>query len=151
MIIGLPKEIKTKETRVAINKKGWPAPPQASHTVLVETNAGAASGFANEAYQKAGATLVNEASQVWNQAEMIVKVKEPLDSEYRYFRPGLTIFTYLHLASVPPLTDALCEKKVTGIGYETVETTEGELPLLTPMSEVAGRIGGQIGTYLPLP
>ena len=148
MIIGLPKEIKTKETRVAITPKGVAALTQASHTVLVETNAGAASGFANEAYQKAGATLVNEASQVWNQAEMIVKVKEPLDSEYRYFRPGLTIFTYLHLASVPPLTDALCEKKVTGIGYETVETTEGELPLLTPMSEVAGRIGGQIGTYL---
>ena len=148
MIIGLPKEIKTKETRVAIIPKGVAQLTQAGHTVLVETNAGVGSGFSDDAYRQAGGTLVVDASQVWSEAEMIVKVKEPTENEYRYFRPNLTIFTYLHLASVPALTDALCEKKVTGIGYETVETSDGELPLLTPMSEVAGRIGSQIGTYL---
>ncbi|MBN1282422.1 MAG: alanine dehydrogenase [Proteobacteria bacterium] len=148
MIIGVPKEIKTKESRVAITARGAKGLAEAGHTVYVERNAGAHSGIADEEYVKAGAKIENSAEAVWKKAEMIVKVKEPLESEYKYFRPDLNIFTYLHLASVPKLVDALCEYKTLSIGYETVETDDHRLPLLTPMSEVAGRIATQIGTYL---
>ncbi len=148
MIIGVPKEIKTQETRVAVTPEGVKKLTEAGHKVYVEQNAGLLSGFSNEEYKAAGATLETSAANVWKNAEMIVKVKEPLESEYAYFRPNLNLYTYLHLASVPTLVQALCETKVLSIGYETVELDDGSLPLLTPMSEVAGRIATQIGTYL---
>ncbi len=148
MIIGVPKEIKTKETRVAVTPEGVKQFVAAGHTVFVEKNAGALSGFKDEDYTSAGATLLPTGKDVWDKAEMIVKVKEPLESEYKYFRAGLKLYTYLHLASVPQLAKALCEANVESIGYETVETETGNLPLLIPMSEVAGRVGAQVGTYL---
>ncbi|OGQ04387.1 MAG: alanine dehydrogenase [Deltaproteobacteria bacterium RIFCSPLOWO2_01_44_7] len=148
MIIGIPKEIKTKETRVSVTPQGVAKLVQEGHRVLVQQNVGLSSGFKDDDYKGAGATLLGDGTAVWEQAELIVKVKEPVESEYRYLKPGLSLFTYLHLASVPPLMEALCQNKVTGIGYETVELSDGELPLLTPMSEVAGRIATQIGTYL---
>lgn len=148
MLIGIPKEIKTKETRVAVTPKGVRQLVKAGHKVLIEENAGLASGFSNEAYTGAGANLLKEPRAVWENADLIVKVKEPIESEYPYLREGLTLFTFLHLASVSPLVDALCRAKVTGIGYETVEREDGSLPLLTPMSEVAGKIATQVGTYL---
>ncbi len=148
MIIGVPKEIKTKETRIAVTPKGVKELTSKGHKVLVEENGGLLSGFSNQDYTNAGATLERDAAKLWKAAEMIVKVKEPLESEYPYLRNGLTLFTYLHLASVPPLASALCETKTTAIGYETVQTDDGNLPLLRPMSEVAGRVATQIGTYL---
>lgn len=148
MIVGIPKEIKTKETRVAVTPEGVRALVQAGHKVVVENNAGLASGFSNEAYTEAGAALCKEAGAVWKESDLIVKVKEPIESEYPCLREGLTLFTFLHLASVPPLVDALCRAKTTAIGYETVALEDGSLPLLTPMSEVAGKIATQVGTYL---
>lgn len=148
MIIGVPKEIKTKETRVSITPSGVKKLAENGHQVIVEENAGATSSFTNKEYMDAGAKIESDAMKVWKNADMIVKVKEPLESEFRYFRSGMIIFTYLHLASVPALTKALCETKVTAIGYETVETDDKHLPLLRPMSEVAGRVATQIGTYL---
>lgn len=148
MIIGVPKEIKTKETRVSITPAGVKQLTSKGHKVLVEDNAGVNSSFTNKEYMDAGATIEGDAGKIWKTADMIVKVKEPLDSEFRHLRSGLTLFTYLHLASVPALTKALCETKVTAIGYETVATDDGQLPLLRPMSEVAGRVATQVGTYL---
>jgi len=148
MIIGVPKEIKTKETRVAVTPIGVKQLTAKGHTVLVESSAGNLSGFRDEDYNAAGAKVESSAEKVWTGANMIIKVKEPLESEYKYFRPDLNLFTYLHLASVPALAKALCETKVTSIGYETVEEDDGNLPLLRPMSEVAGRVATQIGTYL---
>ena len=136
MIIGIPKEIKTKETRVSVTPQGVAKLVQEGHRVLVQQNVGLSSGFKDDDYKGAGATLLGDGTAVWEQAELIVKVKEPVESEYRYLKPGLSLFTYLHLASVPPLMEALCQNKVTGIGYETVELSDGELPLLTPMSEL---------------
>ncbi|MGP3560049.1 alanine dehydrogenase [Geobacillus sp. BK01] len=144
MIIGVPKEIKNNENRVAITPAGVLSFVQAGHTVLVEKDAGAGSGFANEDYVRAGAQMVEQAEDVWAQADMIMKVKEPLPSEYRFFRPGLVLFTYLHLAADPELTRALKESGVIAIAYETVQVGR-TLPLLTPMSEVAGRMAAQIG------
>jgi alanine dehydrogenase len=114
----------------------------------VERDAGLLSGMRDREYEAAGAKIMPTAKEIWDGADMIVKVKEPLESAYKYFRPDLTVFTYLHLASVPALVDALCESKTTAIGYETVADEAGHLPLLVPMSEVAGRIATQIGTYL---
>lgn len=148
MIIGIPREIKTKETRVAVTPEGAKKLVQAGHVILVEEKAGLASGFSDETYAQAGAKLCKKADEVWEKGELIVKVKEPVTSEYKNLRPDLTLFTFLHLASVPSLVDCLCQSKVTGMGYETVELEDGSLPLLTPMSEVAGRIATQIGTYL---
>lgn len=148
MIIGVPKEIKESETRVAITPSGVSTLIREGHTVLIEKNAGLASGFTDRTYRDSGATILPQAIKVWKMADMIVKVKEPLPPEYRFFRPNLIIFTYLHLAGVPPLARALCRKQVTAIGYETVETADGKLPLLVPMSEVAGRVATQIGTSL---
>ncbi|MED4301743.1 alanine dehydrogenase [Geobacillus stearothermophilus] len=144
MIIGVPKEIKNNENRVAITPAGVLSFVQAGHTVLVEKDAGAGSGFANEDYVRAGAQVVEQAEDVWAQADMVMKVKEPLPSEYRFFRPGLVLFTYLHLAADPELTRALKESGVIAIAYETVQVGR-TLPLLTPMSEVAGRMAAQIG------
>ncbi|SIS40005.1 alanine dehydrogenase [Salimicrobium flavidum] len=144
MIVGVPKEIKNNENRVAITPAGVVHLRKSGHTVLVENEAGLGSSFTDEEYREAGAEMIDNAPQVWKQAEMIMKVKEPLPSEYKYFREDLILFTYLHLAAEPELTQALIDNKVTAIAYETV-TSRGKLPLLTPMSEVAGRMATQIG------
>ena len=144
MIIGVPKEIKNNENRVALTPAGVISFVKSGHKVLVEANAGIGSGFRNEDYANAGAEIIESAADVWAQSEMIMKVKEPLSSEYTYFRPGLILFTYLHLAAEPALAQALKDNGVTAIAYETVEVNR-TLPLLTPMSEVAGRMAVQIG------
>ncbi|ANX14254.1 alanine dehydrogenase [Fictibacillus arsenicus] len=143
MIIGVPAEIKNNENRVAITPSGVMTLTAAGHTVLVENNAGVGSGFTNEDYAAAGAQILKDVKDVWA-AEMVMKVKEPLASEYKYFRSDLILFTYLHLAAEPALAKALTERGVTAIAYETVEFNR-TLPLLTPMSEVAGRMSAQIG------
>ncbi|TPG69793.1 alanine dehydrogenase [Brevibacillus laterosporus] len=144
MIIGIPKEIKNNENRVAITPAGVTAFIQSGHQVLVETNAGLGSGFTDTEYQAVGATIVPTAADAWA-ADMVMKVKEPLASEYNYFREGQILFTYLHLAPEPELTKALVDKKVIAIAYETIQMPNGSLPLLMPMSEVAGRMSVQIG------
>ncbi|MGA2888668.1 MAG: alanine dehydrogenase [Terracidiphilus sp.] len=149
MIIGVPKEIKDQEARVGVTPAGVKALTEASHSVLVETQAGAQSGFPDEEYQRAGAEIVGEAKDLWSKSEIVVKVKEPVEKEYANFREGLVLFTYLHLAPVSVLTDKLLDAKVIGIAYETVRDRQGTLPLLTPMSEVAGRMSVQVGaSYL---
>jgi alanine dehydrogenase len=149
MIIGVPREIKDNESRVGITPAGVKALAEAGHKVLVETQAGAQSGFPDDEYQNAGAEIVGDAGYAWGRAEMVVKVKEPIEPEYPYFREGLILFTYLHLAPLPGLTGKLLESKVIGIAYETVRDRQGTLPLLTPMSEVAGRMSVQVGaSYL---
>src|SRR5271165_1931593 len=149
MIIGVPKEVKDNEARVGITPAGVKALTEAGHKVMLETLAGAQSGFPDAEYQNAGAEIVGEAGYVWGKSEMVVKVKEPIEKEYVFFREGLVLFTYLHLAPVRGLTDRLLESKVIGIAYETVRDRQGTLPLLTPMSEVAGRMSVQVGaTYL---
>ena len=149
MIVGVPKEIKDSEARVGVTPAGAKALVEGGHTVLVETQAGAQSGFDDAEYQNAGAEIVGDAGFVWGKSDMVVKVKEPIQSEYNYFREGLVLFTYLHLAPLPELTEELLRKKVIGIAYETVRDRQGTLPLLTPMSEVAGRMSVQVGaTYL---
>jgi alanine dehydrogenase len=148
MIIGVPKEIKDNENRVAITPAGVEMLRQAGHTVLIETNAGIGSGFTDDDYRQAGATIVDTAEETWSRAELVLKVKEPLPSEYRYFREDLVLFTYLHLAAEPELTEALVESGMTAIAYETVQLDNGALPLLTPMSEIAGRMAVQIGAQL---
>src|SRR5664280_2064441 len=149
MIIGVPREIKDNEARVGVTPAGVKALTEAGHTVLVETEAGAQSGFPDAEYQNAGAEIVGDAGNVWGKSETVVKVKEPIEKEYVFFREGLVLFTYLHLAPVRDLTDKLLDSKVIGIAYETVRDRQGTLPLLTPMSEVAGRMSVQVGaTYL---
>jgi alanine dehydrogenase len=145
MVIGVPKEVKDHESRVGVTPAGAKALVEAGHTVLIEHNAGALSAMPDEEYQAAGAEIVNSADDAWSRADMVVKVKEPVEKEYRHFREGLVLFTYLHLAPLTELTNALLQKKVTGIAYETVRDRIGALPLLTPMSEVAGRLSVQIG------
>ncbi|WP_213818619.1 alanine dehydrogenase [Garciella nitratireducens] len=144
MIIGVPKEIKNNENRIAITPAGVSNLIHAGQKVIIESGAGVNSGFTDEEYQKEGATIFPTAKEIWEKADMIMKVKEPLESEFKYFRKDLIIFTYLHLAAAPKLTKALVEKGVTGIAYETIEVN-GKLPLLVPMSEVAGRMAVQIG------
>ncbi len=149
MIIGVPKEIKDNESRVGVTPAGVKALTEAGHKVLVQTLAGACSGFPDDEYQHAGAEIVGDAGFVWGKSEMVVKVKEPIEPEYPYFRDGLVLFTYLHLAPLPDLTSKLLESKVTGIAYETVRDRQRTLPLLVPMSEVAGRMSVQVGaSYL---
>src|SRR5580700_3522042 len=145
MIVGVPREIKDNEARVGVTPAGVKALAEAGHTVLVETQAGAQSGFPDDEYQNAGAEIVGDAGYAWGKADMVVKVKEPIESEYIYFREGLVLFTYLHLAPVRALTDKLLAAKVIGIAYETVRDRRGNLPLLMPMSEVAGRMSVQVG------
>ncbi|WP_347861992.1 alanine dehydrogenase [Salimicrobium sp. PL1-032A] len=144
MIIGIPTEIKNNENRVAITPSGVVHLRNSGHTVLVEKGAGLGSSFTDDEYAEAGAEMIDHAPELWGKSEMVMKVKEPLASEYDYFREGLILFTYLHLAAEPELTQALIDHKVTAIAYETV-TSRGKLPLLTPMSEVAGRMATQIG------
>jgi alanine dehydrogenase len=144
MIIGVPKEIKNNENRVAITPAGVEAMCKAGHTVFVEYNAGVGSSISDQEYQAAGATILPTAKEVYNKADMIIKVKEPIAAEYDLFKTGQILFTYLHLAPEPELTKALLAKKVTGIAYETIAVGR-TLPLLIPMSEVAGRMSVQIG------
>ncbi len=144
MIIGVPKEIKNNENRVAMTPASVLSYVNAGHTVLVEKNAGLGSNFHDIDYVNAGAKIVETAKEAWA-AEMVVKVKEPIASEYQYFREGLLLFTYLHLANEPELTEALVKNKVNSVAYETVELDDRSLPLLSPMSEVAGRMATQIG------
>ena len=146
MIIGVPKEIKNRENRVGIVPAGVKAFVNHGHTVLVENNAGIGSGIPNSLYEKAGAKIVSSASDVWA-ADMVIKVKEPLVDEFKYLRPKQILFTYLHLAAERKLTEELVEKKVTGIAYETIQEADFSLPLLRPMSEVAGRMSVQIGAF----
>ena len=145
MIIGVPREIKDHESRVGVTPAGAKALVESGHKVLVEQNAGALSAMPDDEYQSAGAEIVGSAYDVWRLSDMVVKVKEPVEKEYRNFREGLVLFTYLHLAPLRELTDALLANKVTGIAYETVRDRAGALPLLTPMSEVAGRMSVQVG------
>ncbi len=147
MIIGIPKEIKDQEFRVSTPPGGVRALVEAGHQVLVERNAGAGSGFTDEEYRRAGATVVDSAEEVWRRSEMVVKVKEPLPSEFPYLRENLILFTYLHLAATEAVTRALMESGTTAIAYETVEDRSGRLPLLIPMSEVAGRMAVQIAAF----
>lgn len=148
MLIGVPREVKDHESRVGIVPSGVKALVDAGHKVIVETQAGALSSMADEDYKAAGAAIAGSAAEVWR-ADMVVKVKEPIEKEYQYFREGLVLFTYLHLAPLPELTQKLLDKKVTGIAYETIRDKSNTLPLLTPMSEVAGRMSVQVGaSYL---
>lgn len=144
MRIGIPKEVKNNENRVAMTPAGVGNLLHFGHELYIETGAGAGSGFMDEDYLNAGAKIVKTAEEAWSM-EMVMKVKEPLPSEYAYFREGLILFTYLHLAAESELTRALIEKKVAGIAYETVQLPNRTLPLLTPMSEVAGRMAPQVG------
>ena len=146
MIIGIPQEIKDHEYRVALTPAGAASLTQEGHQVLVQRGAGGNSGFADEEYSTRGARLVDRPEEAFA-ADMVVKVKEPLESEYSMLRPGLVLFTYLHLAGVPELAAVLLEKRVTAIAYETVQLADGTLPLLTPMSEVAGRLAVQVGAH----
>lgn len=147
MIIGVPKEIKEKEFRVGIVPSGVKALVQAGHTVLIEQGAGEGSGITDEQYAGSGANLIPSASEVWAKADLIMKVKEPLPPEYPLLRPGLILYTYLHLAPLPELTQVLLDAKVTGMAYETVQLDNGFLPLLAPMSQVAGRMAIQVGAH----
>jgi alanine dehydrogenase len=147
MIIGVPKEIKTEENRVAVTPTGVAAFVARSHKVLAQKGAGSGSGLPDRAYENAGATMVASAEDVWGGADLIMKVKEPQASEYPLLRSGLILFTYLHLAASESVTRALLDRKVTAIGYETIQLDDGSLPLLAPMSEIAGRLSLQVGAW----
>src|ERR1041385_1154092 len=145
MIIGIPKEIKTNENRVSLVPVGAQTLKRSGHAVLVETNAGVGSGFDDESYSKAGAKIVKSAEEIYSQADMIMKVKEPLSSEYFLIRKGQIVFTYFHFASSLELTEAMLKSNCIAIAYETVQKADNSLPLLIPMSEVAGRMAPQEG------
>jgi len=147
MIIGVPKEIRVEEYRVSAPPTAAGTLIQAGHQVLVETKAGLGSGFEDQDYAKVGATVVKTADEVWKQAEMIYHVKEPIPSEFKYFRKGLIVFTYLHLAPERELTLAVMKGGVTAIAFETVQLRDGTTPLLDPMSAVAGRVGTLAGAH----
>ena len=146
MLVGVPKEIKNNENRVAMTPAGVHELTQRGHKVLIEKSAGVGSGFSDDEYMKAGAEIAADAAKVWAEAEMIVKVKEPIEPEYKLMRKGQVLFTYLHLAASRPCTDALLASGTTAIAYETVQIGRS-LPLLQPMSEVAGRLSAQIGAF----
>jgi alanine dehydrogenase len=149
MKIGLPKEIKDNEYRVGLTPAGVHALVGAGHTLFVQKTAGEGSGFADDQYVKAGATILDTADEIWQAGDMIVKVKEPVAPEYPRMRENQLLFTYLHLAPELELTKQMLERRVTGVAYETITDRQGRLPLLTPMSEVAGRMSVQVGaTYL---
>src|ERR671931_641117 len=146
MKVGVVKEIKADEYRVALTPAGARELVQQGHDVLVESGAGYGSSFPDDAYTAVGATL-DSAADVWSEAELLLKVKEPLPSEYPHLREGLVLFTYLHLAASEDLTRALAESGAACVAYETVETDNHALPLLAPMSEIAGRLAAQAGAY----
>lgn len=145
MLIGIPKEIKNWENRVSLTPAGAKTLIDNGHKVFVQANAGLGSGFEDEEYTKVGATILPTIEEIYKTAEMIIKVKEPQESEYELLKEGQLLFTYLHLAVEPKLTQVLLKRKVNGVAYETIQTAKGELPLLTPMSEIAGRMAVQIG------
>lgn len=147
MIIGVPKEIKISENRVGLTEAGARQFVKEGHTVIVEKDAGVGSGISNQEYEKAGAKIIDTKKEVYAKADMIMKVKEPLPDEYDLMRENQIIYTYLHLAAEPKLTKVLCERKVKAIAYETIQLDNGSLPLLTPMSEVAGRMATQVGAF----
>lgn len=146
MIVGVPKEIKNRETRVALTPDSAGVLCKAGHVVLVERGAGLESGIPDEAYALSGAILADD-SQAWAEADLILKVKEPLPEEYGHFRPGLMLFSFLHLAANEPLKKALADNGVRALAYESVELEDGSLPLLAPMSAIAGKLAVQIGAY----
>ena len=143
MIIGVPKEIKNNESRVALTPSGAHEFIRRNHQVYVETNAGVGSGFPDEEYETVGAVILQTADEVWKKAEMIMKVKEPIAEEYGRCREGQLVFTYFHFASSEPLTHAMIDNRAVCLAYETVELEDRSLPLLIPMSEVAGRMAIQ--------
>jgi alanine dehydrogenase len=145
MLVGIPTEVKEDESRVAITPSGVAAFGTHGHDVVVQKDAGAGSAIRNEAFRRAGATIADTAEEVWHRAGLILKVKEPLDGEFELMRPGQVLFTYLHLAASKTLTEGLMDRGIVGIGYETVQLEDGTLPLLVPMSEVAGRLAIQAG------
>ncbi|MFG3254616.1 alanine dehydrogenase [Streptomyces sp. NPDC048172] len=147
MRIGIPREVKNHEYRVAITPSGVHELTRAGHTVCVEEDAGAGSSIADTDYKAAGATVLRSADEVWDQAELVLKVKEPVAEEYHRMRAGQTLFTYLHLAASRECTEAMVASGITGVAYETVQPDDGSLPLLFPMSEVAGRLAPQVGAY----
>src|SRR6266853_6960663 len=152
MIVGVPKEVKAHEARVGLLPSGAKALVEAGHSVIVQAGAGVASSLPDKQYSKAAAEIAPGASAVWTAADLVVKVKEPQPSEYPFLRPGLVLFTYLHLAPLPELTAKLLEAQVSAVAYETIREGENSLPLLTPMSEVAGRMAIQVGAqYLEAP
>jgi len=152
MIIGVPREVKDHEARVALVPSGVTALREAGHEVLVQAGAGEGSSISDEEYAAAGARLAATAAETWAGADLVVKVKEPQPAEYGFLRPHLVLFTYLHLAPLPELTARLVDHQVSGVAYETIRETDGSLPLLTPMSEVAGRMSIQVGAqYLMAP
>ena len=146
MRIGVAKELKAHEYRVALTPAGALELVRHGHDVIVERGAGTGSGFADESYANVGARIAT-VEEVWSSAELLLKVKEPISSEYGYLREGLTLFTYLHIAADEPLTRALLDSGITAVAYETVETSDRRLPLLAPMSEVAGRLAPQMGAW----
>ena len=146
MIVGVPKEIKQSEYRVALTPAGVTMLAAAGHTIIVETLACEGSGFQDSDYEREGAAIAGTAAEVWEKADMIMKVKEPLPEEFGYFREGLLLFTYFGIpAAAPELARALADKGVSAIAYETIQLADRSLPLLTPMSEVAGRMSVQVG------
>jgi len=145
VIIGVPKEIKTREYRVGLVPAGVKAFTGAGHKVFIERGAGEGAGIADEEYVKAGGKLLKKADDIWQRAEMIIKVKEPIEPEYARIQNGQIIYTYFHLAAVPELAKVLVEKKVAAVAYETIQPDDGSLPLLKPMSEVAGKMSIQVG------
>jgi len=145
--VGVPAEVKNNEYRVAITPDGVAELVHRGVNVVIEAGAGAGAEISDVEYRDAGADLIAEAGEVWARADIVCKVKEPQEAEFAHFRPGLTLFTYLHLAAYPGVADALLEHGVTGVAYETVQTDDGALPLLAPMSEVAGRMATQIGAH----
>jgi alanine dehydrogenase len=148
LTVGVPKEIKHEEHRVAITPDGVREVLHTGATVLIEAGAGVDSSIPDADYVRAGAVIVSSAAEVWERSDIICKVKEPLEAEFAHFRPGLVLFTFLHLAAYPKVADALLAAQVTGIAYETVQLADGSLPLLAPMSEVAGRMSVQVGAHL---
>ncbi len=152
MIIGVPKEVKDHESRVALVPSGVTALREAGHHVIVQASAGVASSLTDGEYIEAGAEILPTAAEVWGKADLVIKVKEPQPSEYAFLRPGLLLFTYLHLTPLPELTDKLIQAQVNSVAYETIREADNSLPLLTPMSEVAGRMSVQVGAqYLEAP
>ncbi|HTU07395.1 MAG TPA: alanine dehydrogenase [Trebonia sp.] len=147
MKVGVPREVKNHEYRVAMTPAGVHELASQGHEVFVEKDAGAGSELSDDAYVAAGATIVPDPDEVWGTADLVLKVKEPVAEEYHRMHPGLVLFTYLHLAADKACTDALLANRVTGIAYETVQLADGSLPLLAPMSEVAGRLAPQVGAY----
>lgn len=152
MVIGVPKEVKDHETRVGCVPSMITVLREHGHEVLVQRQAGVGSSVSDEEYREAGAIIVDSPADVWGRSDLVVKVKEPQPSEYAFFRPGLILFTYLHLAPLPELTEALLRSRVNAVAYETIREADNSLPLLTPMSEVAGRMAVQVGAvYLERP